>query len=474
MNLFRRRPVPTAKPKRGLLQRLRDFVSAPAPQADPIDAVRALALRSQPVGGAADSALKQRHEWGDEAAGANPVITGFFAGQAVPMPADTCAILAQHWLIDAACRMPARDAVRQGWVLSDLDEATEKRVRKADKALRLNEQLQQFVHLGRVFGWRVLLFKVRSPEQGYYEHPFNPDGVTPGSYQGIVQVDPQWVTPELDAAAIVEPASLQFYVPTYWLINGQRYHRSHLVIFRNGELPDLLKPMFKYGGISVPQRIVERVYSAERTANEAHQLAMTKRVSVWKTDLAEVEMGDGKVEANLRQWRHYLDNFGVKLADKEGDDFQQFDTSLADFDAVVMNGYQLVAAAAGVPATKLLGTTPKGFNATGEYEESAYHESLESIQTHDLSPVLDRHYQILARSMGLPALEIEHSWQPLDSPTAAEYATIEQTRATTDAQLVATGAIDAEDVRNRLRRDREGSYYGIEEGVLEDSGDGLV
>ena len=57
-----------------------------------------------------------------------------------------------------------------------------------------------------------------------------------------------------------------------------------------------------------------------------------------------------------------------------------------------MSQYQLVAAAANVPATKLLGTTPKGFNATGEYEEASYHEELESIQANDLSRLLARHH----------------------------------------------------------------------------------
>ena len=63
-----------------------------------------------------------------------------------------------------------------------------------------------------------------------------------------------------------------------------------------------------------------------------------------------------------------------------------------------MTQYQLVAAAAGVPATKLLGTSPKGFNATGEFEESSYGEELESIQQHDLSPLVNRHHLLLIRS----------------------------------------------------------------------------
>ncbi len=155
------------------------------------------------------------------------------------------------------------------------------------------------------------------------------------------------------------------------------------------------------------------------------------------------------------------DNYGVQMMGKD-DVAQQFDTSLADLDATIMTQYQLVAAAANVPATKLLGTTPKGFNATGEYEESNYREELESVQSNDLDELLQRHYDMLMRSEELPLTEISVTWAPLDSPTAAESAEIELKSAQTDAALSATGAIDGLDIRKKLAADKESSYYGIE------------
>ena len=408
--------------------------------------------------------LSDRYGAGDGAEG----VMGFFAGHAVPMPYSLCAHLSAHWLIDKACRIPARDAVRQGWILDVEDDQMLARIGRADKAMRVARHLEQLVHLGRVFGIRVLMFRVESTVADYYEHPFNPDGVTPGSYKGMVQVDPQWCTPILDNATL-EPTRPGFYEPEFWRIGSLKVHRSHLVIFRNGELPDVLKPAYHYGAVSVPQRIVERVYAAERTANEAPELAMTKRTTSLSVDTAEAEMGSAAFYRNLDEWVRTRNNYGVKVLGQD-DTLQQFDTSLADFDAVVMTGYQLVAAAANIPATKLLGTTPKGFNATGEYEEAVYHEELESIQTHDLSPALDRHYQLLMRSWGLDQA-IDFTWQALDTPTAAEYADLDLKRAQADQVLQSTGALDAEDIRDRLRRDRDGAYYGIEAGELEPLGD---
>lgn len=395
-------------------------------------------------------------------------LTGWFMGQGF-IGYQACALISQNWLVDKALTMPARDAVRHGWNLhvhgADNEDAASKLIEKIweeDKRLKVRANLEQFIKMGRTFGVRVLIFRVKSSDPDYYEKPFNPDGVTPGSYLGISQVDPYWCVPELDAEAVMDPSSEHFYEPTWWQVNGKRYHRSHLCIFRAGEVADILKPIYRYGGISVPQRIIERVYAAERTANEGPQLAMTKRLTVWKTDLSALYTNQEQAAVHMAMFARYRDNHGVKLVDTD-DAIEQHDTTLADLDATIMTQYQLVAAAAHVPATKLLGTTPKGFNSTGEYDESSYHEELETIQANDLTPLLDRHYLLLMRSKLAPGsgITITLDWAPVDSPTAKEYAEINKINADTDNVLVQTGAIDGVDVRNRIKEDPNSGYTGI-------------
>lgn len=377
-----------------------------------------------------------------------------------------CAILAQNWLISKACTMPARDAIRRGFDVVTVDgDAVDaeviKKLRRIDKAMRLTWNLEQFIRMGRIFGIRIAFFKVDSTDPEYYEKPFNIDGVTPGSYKGIVQVDPYWTAPMLDANAASRPDTMHFYEPTYWTISGKKYHRSHLIIFRNCEVPDLLKPSYQYGGVPVPQQIMERVYAAERVANEAPQLAQTKRTNVWLTDLEKVMANEADTVERLNTWIQFRDNYGVKLGDKEGDEFSQFDTSLADLDSVIMTQYQVVAAAANVPATKLLGTSPKGFNATGEFEEASYHEELESIQAHDLTPFVERHYALAAKSEKID-LELTANWKPLDSPTAKELAETNLIKAQIGAALVNSGAISSEEERERIAVDPESGYAAID------------
>lgn len=383
---------------------------------------------------------------------------------------QTAALIAQHWLINKACTMPGRDAIRQGYDIvsvdgDELDPGALKLMRRTDRAMKLRWNLEQFIRMGRIFGIRIALFRIDSTDPDYYEKPFNLDGVTPGSYKGIVQIDPYWCAPQMDPNGTTAPDTMHFYEPAFWTIRGKKYHRSHLVIFRHAEPPDLLKPAYRYGGVPVPQQIMERVYAAERTANEAPQLAMTKRTTVWQTDMdAFVAAGD-KSLMKMAEWARWRDNYGIKVGDKEADEFSQYDTSLADLDTVIMTQYQIVAAAANVPSTKLLGTAPKGFNATGEYEESSYHEELESIQAHDLTPLIERHNALVMRSVVQPAgfdyVETTAHWIPLDSPTAQEEAVTNLTKAQTGAALIASGAITSEEERTRVATDPASGYHGL-------------
>ena len=384
---------------------------------------------------------------------------------------QACAIIAQNWLVDKACTVSAQDAIKKGYEItvndgSNIDPEIIADMRGHDDAFKINENLIEFERSSRIFGIRIALFKVDSKEKDYYTKPFNIDGVTKGSYKGIVQVDPYWITPELDEDAVSNPASMRFYEPTWWRINGQLYHHTHLIITRFAEVPDTLKPSYIYGGLSLTQLIYERVYAAERTANEAPMLALTKRVNVLKADMKKALANQAAFEERIAVVNDMRDNYGI-FAIGIDEEYQQTDTALADLDVTIMTQYQLVAAIARVPASKLLETSPKGFNATGGFEESSYYDSLEGIQKYKYTPFLNRHYELLIRSEIMPKHGIKEfkpciNWTPLDSLTEKEVAEINEINSRTDAQLVNSGAISATESRDRIIEDDSSGHNGLE------------
>lgn len=422
-----------------------------------------------------------KHGYGTEPDEITAAVTDWFLSQAF-IGHQMAGMLAQHWLIDKCCLVPARDSVRHGFDIH----APEGRepaapeiidlMKRMDKRFKLHKNMVEWVYKGKIFGVRIAFFQIDSTDPQFYELPFNIDSVTPGSYKGIVQVDPYWCIPELDVAGSTRPDSMHFYEPKYWVINGKRFHRSHLIIYREGDVIDILKPSYLYGGIPVPQKLMERVYAAERTANEAPQLALTKRTMVLQTELEEGLALGPRYGQRLAEQAELQSNYAKVIGDKD-DVYTQFDTALADLDTVIMSQFQLVAATANVPGTKLLMTAPKGFNATGEYDEASYHEELESIQSF-VTELVERHHQLVVYSVVLPTmrkkeldwqpLETVISWAPLDSPTAKEYADIALVKAQTGAALITSGAIDGYDERDRIRGDKDSGYTGIAEALRPD------
>lgn len=378
---------------------------------------------------------------------------------------QACALLAQNWLINNACTVPCEDAIRPGYEISlnrdveiDDSDLLTKIKQVSEHKFNISDVACKFARNNKIFGCALALPIIDGID---YAKPFNIDGVRPHSYHGIALIEPYWITPELDVEAISKPQSRHFFEPTWWrLPDGKRVHRSHVIFITGDEVPDVLKPTYYFGGLPLPQQIYERVYAAERVANEAPLMALTKRMLVMDGNLEAYLMNEAEGEKKLKKLSYCRDNFGVVFK-RPGDSVQQIDTSLTDFDALIMTQYQLVASASRMPATKLLKTQPKGFNATGEYEMKDYIQELQHIQDNQMKPLIDRNNMLVQKSEFGTAYELETKFNPVDMPTERELAEVRKIDADTDAVLITAGAIAPEESRARVIADPNSGYNGL-------------
>ena len=150
----------------------------------------------------------------------------------------------------------------------------------------------------------------------------------------------------------------------------------------------------------------------------------------------------------------------------------QLDTSLTDFDAVTMLGYQIVAAISGIPSARLLETSPKGWQSTGSYEDNNYRKLQQSIQNIDYVHILDFHYRLLAKSkLGIDK-EYSCIFSDIDTPTEKERAEIREINSRTDATYINAGVISPEEVRGVLRADEKSGYNVLSEEIEGESAEG--
>jgi phage-related protein (TIGR01555 family) len=378
---------------------------------------------------------------------------------------QACALLRQNPYIDKACTIPAQDAISPDYKISYVENTDNKSENDEEKLAEMKAISDKDYNIKDVcyranvnkktFGISLVVPVVDGVN---YEKPYNIEAVKKGSYKGMTVVEPYWTAPRLDSNAVSNPMNTGFQEPTWWRMpNGTLIHKSWCIKRCNSELPDILKPTYYYGGVPLTQKIYERVYAAEKVANEAPLLALTKRMLVVDANIENLVANEEEVQKTINMAQYYRDNFSLWFKNPD-DDIKQIDTSLTDFDSLVMTQYQLVACIADMPATKLLKTQPKGFNATGEYEQKDYIQSLQAIQEQDFIPILRMHYELFTKSFYGEAVDLAIVFNPIDTPSEKDTAEVAKIWSDVDSNYIAAGVMSAEEVRD-VRRSQDDSPY---------------
>lgn len=391
----------------------------------------------------------------------------------------TCAQFAQHEIINRACAVRGEDAVAVGYEITyaDSDQAAKKKdkdgeeseedkakndylaaLMKVTKRMGIDEVLRKLDYNKCVFGIGLAVPTFDGDVD--MSTPFNIDAKGLETYSGWTVIEPYWLIPQFDEEAASDPSSKHFFEPTWWrLPNGKLIHRSWCVKAINSYVSDILKPTYIYGGIPLTQMIYERVFAADKCANEAPMLALTKRLLVVDANIQQV-LADPKGVKDLMDVVTYCrTNWGVMFKQPTAN-ITQIDTSLGEYDQLIMTQYQLVASIAQMPATKLLKVTPTGFQSTGEYEWKDWAQSLIDLQEMEFTPLLERHFQLLTRKKG-KVIAINIKWNAVDAPTAKEKAEIQSTKAGTYSSLLSAGAVSVEEVRDVMRNDEQGDFTSL-------------
>lgn len=383
---------------------------------------------------------------------------------------NNCSVLSQDWLINKAISAPCIDAIAVDYDVI-LKDATEE-----DKTLitRLKEKsenkgkyyikniCQTFAQNKRKYGQALCIPIIKDVD---YSLPFNIDAVGLKSYQGMVCIEPEWVAPVLDIESTTNPLSKRFYKPTWFrLPNGKLIHYTWFIFNTYNELSDILKPTYFFGGLPLPQLLYEQVYAADKTAKEAPMLAQSKRLNYIEGNLNAFLADEEMLSQSIGLMSWLRNNWGWLFVKKD-QRIGQIDTSLTDFDAVTMLGYQIVAAISGVPSARLLETSPKGWQSTGSFESDTYKQLQQGIQRIDFVPILELHYRLLAKSEYDIDKDYSCVFAEIDTPTEKERAEIKEINARTASTYIQSGVISADEERTRLREDNNSGYNALSEEI---------
>lgn len=342
---------------------------------------------------------------------------------------QACALLAKHNFINKACSMPGEDAIAAGWkfVPRKRDRAL---VESLDAAARsdsfdLDGAMRKFEFNKRCFGF-ALAFPCFEDDVDM-ECPLVDYSQFRGRrFLGWTVIDPYWVVPEFDHRSSSDPSYKDYFRPTWWKVNGtgRRVHKTWCVHAVNTLIADVFKPAYYWGGVSIPQMCYERCYAADKCANEAQMLAMSKRLLVITANTRKMAANPEYARKTMDSLTWNRDNWGV-LPVPVGTTVQQVDSMLTEFNQLITTQYQLFCGIVEIPSPKMVMAPLTGFANSGNYEWKVYAANLRKIQNDDMRRLVSTTARILQSCETGRAVPVDAGFGEIDIPNLVEQAQID-------------------------------------------------
>lgn len=292
----------------------------------------------------------------------------------------------------------------------------------------------------------------------------DPETIKQGTLRGFKVVEPLWTTPYSYNAS--DPTRPDFYKPRAWFVMGKRVHASRLLTFISREVPDMLKPAYNFGGLSMSQLMEPYVFQWLRTRNSVSNLIHNFSVMVLQTDMAAVLSADPNASKGffdrIKMFIASRDNQGLTVIDKTREELKEVHASLANLDALQAQSQEHMAAVCHEPLVILTGITPAGLNANSEGEIEVWHNWVRAFQLFFFRPHLKHVIDIIQLDeFGEIDEAIDFQFVPLNSPTVKELSEIRKADGETDKTYVDMGAVSPDEVRERIAADPNSGYNNL-------------
>ena len=285
-----------------------------------------------------------------------------------------------------------------------------------------------------------------------------------GSLQGFKAIEPI-VTFPYDYNSS-DPLSDSYYAPRSWYVMGQLVHDSRLLTFNSHPVPDLLKPAYNFGGISMSQLIMETVDNWLSTRQNVNRMIQGYSTSGIKTKMSDVLSGQNDGNDLLDRADFFSlarENFGLLLLDKNEEEFFQFNAPISGLDKLQAQALEHIASVSQLPLIILTGIAPSGLNASSDGEIRIFYDLIHDMQETMFRENLEKVIRLEQLSeFGCIDPDITFEFEPLWQPDAEKLGRIRKADSDSAVELIAAGVISAQEERARLAKDPNSGYDGLD------------
>ena len=365
-----------------------------------------------------------------------------------------CAFLASDSIINNALSKIANEILRKGGkiVIEDADPQIENQIKKLLEK-RLSEvnfwsKIHKAIITSLTYGGALIFIDTNTQKAEDLEKPLydKVEFAKQNKIQGLRVIEPYLAGGvEVNTS---NPLNADYMKPSKWFVSGGGViAKSRLISLVIYQSPDMIKPLYNYLGISLCQFMRDYVMSADVARQALSDIFLRFRTIIIQSDLAKINTDEGV--ARMKVINKQRNNAGTLLLTND-EKYYETVTALTGLDKLIAQMQENIAVSARMPAVKLLGLTPSGFNATGDFDLISYYDEIMSLQNSTIKPIIERFLRYFAVEAGYdinPKFEFEN----LNGDSALASAQITQTETQTVSNMITAGIITQEQGFNYLQ-----------------------
>ena len=170
-------------------------------------------------------------------------------------------------------------------------------------------------------------------------------------------IEATWVYPSIYNST--DPLAPDWYKPKSWFVMSKEVHASRLMTFIGREVPDILKPAYAFGGLSISQMVKPYVDYWLGIRSSAGDIVQAFSVFVLSTDLSQTLMeGGDQLFRRAELFNRVRRNSGLMMINKDTEDFKNVAAPLAGLHELVAQAQEHMCVRSGTLIETTRGQVP--------------------------------------------------------------------------------------------------------------------
>lgn len=384
---------------------------------------------------------------------------------------ELTALYRTDWLAGKVVDIVPEDMTRE-WreFKGDIDPNIIKKIMEEEERLQLSSNFELADKWGRLYGTGFVILSVDDGQTP--DKPLDVKNIKKGSLRHIKVIDRYRINPA-EQVPTGDPMNINYGFPEMYRINetSVKIHHSRVLRFEGVPLPFTEFRQNNYFSDSVLDRLYDAITNFNTTANGSASMVYETNVDIVKVKGLMGYLQSAEGEALLRKrftLATTLKSFNNMLLLDNEEDFQTKNNTFAGLPDLLDRFAKFLSAATDIPATRLLGTSAAGLNATGEGDLKNYYDMIRSKQKSKYKPKLDYFDEIMLRNLGLdPDKEdFTYEFKSLFQMTPEQQSVVDLNNSTRDRNYYDMGVINENIIAKELQQ--KSTYSNITDEHIEE------